>query len=153
MNIAASGDSMFTRLCNTIGAPQLLEDPEFKTGRDRSRNRKRLHEELSARFKDRSTDDWVDALNQAGVPCGPIYSIDQTFADPQVKHLGMARPVKHPRLGDIEVVGQAVNLEGEGGKPSVRSPSPDRGQHTKEVLKSLGYDDAAIGKLKQAHAI
>jgi len=153
MNIAASGDSMFTRLCNTIGAPQLLEDSEFKTGRDRSRNRKRLHEELSSRFKARATNEWVDALNQAGVPCGPIYTIDQTFADPQVKHIGMARPVKHPRLGDIEVVGQAVNLEGEGGKPSVRSPSPDRGQHTKDVLKSLGYDEAGIAKLKQAHAI
>ncbi len=141
------------RLCNTIGAPQLLQDPDFTTGRDRSRHRVRLHEELTARFKTRSTGEWVDALNQAGVPCGPIYTIDQTFGDPQVKHIGMARPITHPRLGELHLVGQAVNLEGNDGKPSVRLPSPDRGQHNHEVLKSLGYDDAGIAKLKAAHAI
>jgi formyl-CoA transferase len=153
MNIAASGDSMFRRLCNALGIPDLPEDERFKQPRIRSKNRVELNAALAERTRLQPTAYWIEKLNEASVPCGPIYTIDQTMNDPQVKHLGMARPVKHPRLGDLEVVGQPVNLEGVGGKPAVRLPSPDLGQHSSEILEWLGYDAGAIDRLKQEHVI
>lgn len=86
-------------------------------------------------------------MNRAGVPCGPINSIDQTFAEPQVRHLGIARPVRHPALGDIKVVGQPINMSASP-QPEWLSPTPEQGQHTDEVLRGLGYDDTAIAALR-----
>ena len=89
---------------------------------------------------------WVEQLNKAGVPCGPINTIDQTFADPQVQHLGMAAPVEHSSLGKIEVVNQAIKLSR---TPSrMRHPTPEKGEHTDEVLKEYGYDNKAIAEFR-----
>ena len=94
---------------------------------------------------------WVDTLNQAGVPCGPIYSLDQTFTDPQVRHLGIAHPVKHPRLGEIEVVGQPVNLPA---APEYEwSATPEQGEHTDAVLADLGYSAEEIADLRQRKVV
>jgi formyl-CoA transferase len=81
------------------------------------------------------------------VPCGPINTIDKTFAEPQVQHLGIARPVKHPKLGDIKVVGQPINLS-DFPQPAALKPTPDMGEHTDQVLAGLGYDKPAIEKLR-----
>ena len=98
-------------------------------------------------FRTRTKDEWVETLNQAGVPCGPIYTLDQTFEDPQVKHLGIAHPIDHPTLGAIEVVGQPVNL------PAVPEfawrATPEHGEHTDEVLAELGYNADQIADLHQ----
>jgi len=94
---------------------------------------------------------WIDILNKAGVPCGPIYQMDEVFADEQVKHLKMAAPVHHPRLGDIEVVNQAVELSR---TPSaVRYPTPEKGEHTDEVLGELGFDAAAVAELRKQKVV
>ena len=91
-------------------------------------------------------------MNKAGVPCGPINTIDQTFAEPQVKHLGIARAVKHPKLGDIKVVGQPINLS-DAPQPKELKPTPELGEHTEEVLAGLGYDGKAIAALKSSGVI
>ncbi len=91
-------------------------------------------------------------LNDAGVPCGPINSIDQTFAEPQVRHLGIAKPVRHPALGDIKVVGQPINLT-KAPQPDEYRPTPELGQHTDEIMAGLGHDAKAIAGFRSRGAI
>jgi formyl-CoA transferase len=106
-----------------------------------------LNERIAAVTRTKPSGHWVKLLNDAGVPCGPINTIDKVFAEPQVRHLGIARPVRHPRLGDIEVVGQPINLS-KAPQPREYRPTPDLGQHTDEILASLGYDAAGIAALR-----
>jgi len=151
MNIGAAGEAIYRRFCAVLDAPELASDPEFATNADRSKNRARLNELIGAITRKRSTAEWIDRLNKAGVPCGPIYTIDQVFADPQVQHLNITRHVQHKALGDIEVVGQAVELSR---TPwSVRSATPEPGEHTDAILRELGYGDAEIAGLRERKVI
>jgi len=151
INIAASGDALWTRFCETIGATALLSHPEHASGELRSRNRKALNERIGAITKSQPSAHWVKILNDAGVPCGPINSIDQTFAEPQVRHLGIAKAVRHPELGDIKIVGQPIVLTN-APQPDEYRPTPGLGQNTEEILKDLGYDAKAITELR-SHGI
>jgi crotonobetainyl-CoA:carnitine CoA-transferase CaiB-like acyl-CoA transferase len=151
INIAASGDNLWRRFCEAADAQSLLADPDYATGPLRSKNRKALNEKIAEITKKRPSTYWVELLNEVGVPCGPLYTIDQVFADPQVEHLEMARPVHHPTLGDMKVVGQAINMT-RTPEPAELRPTPDLGQHTDEVLRELGYNDAAIAELR-AHDV
>jgi len=135
-----------------MGGGQLLDHPEHATPALRSENRKALNERISKVTKANTSAHWIGALNKAGVPCGPINSIDMTFAEPQVKHLGIARSVKHPKLGEIKVVGNPINLTGSP-QPRKLKPTPDLGQHTNAVLKSLGMSPKKIKELRSAGAI
>jgi formyl-CoA transferase len=146
INIAAAGAEIYQRLCKAIGAENLATDPDYATDKLRSKNRDKLNAAIEEITKTRRSAEWIELINGAGVPCGPIYKMDEVFADPQVRHLGIAQGVEHPSLGHIEVVGQAVTLSR---TPSaIRTPTPERGQHTDEVLRELGYDQAAIAQFR-----
>src|SRR5438874_354509 len=110
INIAASGQHIFTRFCQTLGLAGLLEDPRFTNDAARSTNRLALNQTIAEVTRRYSSSDLIAMLNKAGVPCGPINRMDEVFADQQVKHLGMAAPVRHGTLGDIAVVNQPVKL-------------------------------------------
>ena len=147
INIAASGDNLFKRCAKALGAPELVDHPEHVTPGLRSQNRKAVNERIAALTRTNTSAHWIEALNKAGVPCGPINTIDMTFAEPQVKHLGIARAVKHPKLGDIRVVGQPINLSASP-QPKQLKPTPDLGQHTNAVLKGLGLSPKKIKELR-----
>ncbi len=151
INIAAPGDRMFRIFCKGIGAEELLERPEYADSEKRSRNRDQLNAEIDEYTRKREGGHWIELLNELGIPCGPINSIDQTFADPQVRHLGIATPVEHPKLGSIEVVGQPVNLTRT--PQRMRSAAPDKGADTDEVLAALGYDSQTIAELKEKQVV
>jgi len=146
INIAASGGDLFARLCKALDAEHLVTDPAYATGKARLRNRDQLNAALEAITRTRPSAEWIDLLNRAGVPCGPIYRIDQVFADPQVRHIGIARAIDHPTRGHQELVGQAVDLSR---TPwALRIPTPEKGEHTDAVLAALGYDAETIASLR-----
>ena len=147
INVAASGEGMWARLCEAIGRKDLLEAPEFKGAENRAKNRAALNAALNQALKARTSAQWVEMLNGAGVPCGPIYTVDQVFADPQVRHLEAAVEVAHPLLGRFPVVNQAVKLSRTAAK--VVAPTPEVGQHTDEILKDLRYSESDIRQMRE----
>jgi formyl-CoA transferase len=151
INIAASGQHIFSRCCKALDAESLLKDPDFASGEKRSKNRKRLNAALSEFTKRYKSAELVDKLNAAGVPAGPIYSIDQMFGDPQVEHLAIASPIEHPTRGKVAIVNQAVSLSR---TPCVLDrPTPALGVHTQEVLGELGYTGADIANFRRGKVI
>ena len=152
INIAASGDNLWRRFCEAADAPHLLDDPDYKTGPLRSKNRRALNERIAEITQKRPSAYWIELLNEVGVPCGPLYTIDQVFADPQVRHLEMARPVDHPKLGPLKVVGQAINMTATP-EPATLRPTPDLGEHAEQILGELGYDRAAIADLRARNVV
>ena len=147
INIAASGGILWERLCRALGLEELLGDPDYADNELRSRNRQALNARIAAVTPSRTSAAWIATLNEAGVPCGPINTIDATFADEQVQALGIARPVAHPLLGAQRVVGQAINLARTPQPPS-HGPTPELGEHTDEILRGLGLDGDAIRELR-----
>lgn len=147
INIAVSGNVMWKRFCQSIGREDLIEHPSYATGEARSKNRNDLNAIIEEATKTRSSEDWVSLFNENGVPSGPINTIDKTFQDPQMQHLGMARTVHSPNVGrDITLVGQPVTLSR---TPSdiVRHP-PDTGENSDEILTEFGYTADEISDLR-----
>ena len=149
--IAAGGEQMWRRLCKGLGAEALMQKPEYETSDSRLANRPQLNADLETYPVTKTSNDWVDILNEAGVPCGPIYAMDQTFADPQVKHLGIAQSVPHPTRGEIKVVGQPFQMSRS--KIEMRSGTPGHGEHTDAVLAELGYDPATISNFHDSGVV
>ncbi len=146
INIAAAGNVIWARLCRALGLEALIKDPLFADGEARSKHRGDLNARIAAVTRTRSSADWVEALNAAEVPCGPIYAMDQVFADPQVQHLQMAPKVQHPQLGEVALVGQAIKLSR---TPSeLKTATPGFGEHTDAVLGELGYTAEQVAAMR-----
>jgi len=151
INVACSGDGMWKKLCNELGREDLLAREEFKTNELRAKNRTELNRILNEEFAQQPSAHWVEAINRAGVPTGPIYRIDEAFADPQVQHLEAAVEVEHPKLGRFRIVNQAVKLSRT--PASIKAATPDVGQHTDEILAELGYPAKEIARLREGKII
>ena len=129
----------------------LRNNPDFATADLRSSNRNAVNSAIEAFTLTKTSALWIEELAGAGVPCGPIYAIDQMFADPQVQHLGMEHPVNHPKLGEINLVGQAIKLSGHESRKGI--PTPERSQHTSEVLSDMGLSSTEIQNLSDEGVI
>jgi crotonobetainyl-CoA:carnitine CoA-transferase CaiB-like acyl-CoA transferase len=151
INVAASGEGMWAGLCKAIGREDMLTSPDFKGGKKRAENRAKLNSILNESLSKKTGDEWIEILNQAGIPCGPIYTIDQVFADPQVKHLGIAATVEHPKLGRKQILANAATLSRTPAR--VATPTPEIGEHTDEVLRELEYSAEEIEKLRKGGVV
>ena len=130
----------------SIGRPELIEDAQFRTAEDRAKNRKALNQVMTDSLAAKTSSEWVAIFNKAGVPCGPIYRMDQVFADPQVQHMQVRAEVTHRQLGQLGLINQPVKLSRTPAK--LVAASPERGEHTEEVLLDLGFSADDVKKLK-----
>jgi len=151
LNIAAHSSRMFEKFCAIAEAEHLLQDSRFSTARARYANRPALNIEVQVLLRQRPTTYWIERLNAAGVPAGPVYTMDQVFEDPQVKHLGLVKSVTHPQLGEIDLVGQPVRSSNCDAGP--RTAAPELGEHTEVILRELGYNAAEIAALKERNIV
>ena len=147
INIAASGQTMFRRLCGALGVESLADDARFRTLGDRSRNRHALNAELEKILVTLPSATWIERLNSAGVPSGPILNVKEVFENEQIRHLGLAQPVSHPKLGELRVQAPGVNLARTPG--TIRTSAPELGEHTDEVLAELGYSPDDVEALRR----
>jgi crotonobetainyl-CoA:carnitine CoA-transferase CaiB-like acyl-CoA transferase len=145
LNVGGASGRLLEAFCAVIGAPEILDDPRFDSIATRAANRAELNAIVETRLRTRTTAEWVEAFSAVAVPAGPVYSMDEVFADPQVAHLALPATVTHPLLGDLALVRNPVSIEP--GIDTVRDPSPEAGQHTDEILRELGFTDAAIDDL------
>ena len=151
INIAVGGQGQWKAFCIAIGHAEMQDNPDYATQELRLKNRPALNARLADIFATRSSAEWLDVLEKAGVPAGPIYKMDEVFADPQVEHLGMAVPVSDEEGGRVRLVGQPVELS--------RTPAaidhllPEPGADNEDILREIGLDDAKIAMLRRERVI
>jgi crotonobetainyl-CoA:carnitine CoA-transferase CaiB-like acyl-CoA transferase len=151
INIATTGGRIWERCAQTLGAPEFITDPDYATAPARSKNRDALNAAINKLTETKSTETWVKDLNGAGVPCGPIYAIDQMFEDAQVQHLGMAQDVPNEEKRHIRLVGQPVKLSRTPSK--MAAPPPEFGEQTEEVLAEFGFGKDEIADLRERKVV
>jgi formyl-CoA transferase len=147
INIAASSARLWGRFCEAIGKPEWLTREGWQTQKGRSDDRAAINAAIAEVTQHKPAEHWIALFEGAGIPCGPINTIDRVFADPQVRHLGMALPMQHPTLGNKSVVASALNISGF--PKAVRSPTPEAGADTDAVLREVGYSDAEIAAMRE----
>jgi crotonobetainyl-CoA:carnitine CoA-transferase CaiB-like acyl-CoA transferase len=147
INIAASGDDLYRRMCRAMDREDLITDERFSSSRARAAHREVMNETIASVTRHKSSQDWINILNEAGVPCGPINTIDKTFADEQVQFLEMAQKVKSPELGELTILGHPVSFNGK--RNPLRCAAPELGQDNEAVLAGLGYSKDEIAGLEK----
>jgi formyl-CoA transferase len=150
-NLAVGTEDLWRRFCTAFELEPLRVDPRFATNRDRLAHRDELNALLEPLFAGFTINQIQELMDQASVPCGAVRDLHGVFTDPQVAALGLIEALEHPTAGAIKVVGPPYRLSET--PPSVRVPPPLLGQHTDEVLRELGYDQAAIGALREARVV
>ena len=151
INVGAANQSNWERFLGVIGAPELNDDARFASNADRIRNLPALVEILNGYLSQETTDTWLDRMEKAALPAGPVNDILQMHADPQARARDMIVELDHPTAGRIETLGQPVKFSRTPG--SVERASPRLGEHTREVLSELGFDSAKIDALIQSKAV
>ena len=151
ITLAAPSPRMWGRFCDALGMPDWKTHPGWDTREGRSAERASINAAIAEVTATQPSLHWIEMLDGAGIPCGHINTIDQTFADPQVRHLELAMPVSHPRLGDQHLVRTPINMGGVAW--GIRAPTPDAGQHTDAVLGELGLDAGEIARLRAARIV
>ncbi|MFZ5633899.1 MAG: CaiB/BaiF CoA transferase family protein [Bacillota bacterium] len=152
ITIAAGNNKLWALLCKVLGKPHLASDPRFATNADRAANYDEMEREMVAVLKNQTSAHWASVLDRAGIPCGPIQTVEQVIDHPQVRAREMIVEQFHPVLGKVTVAGIPVKMSATPGR--VKDPAPLLGQHTEEVLKGLmGLDDHAIRSLKDEGVI
>ena len=149
--IGAAGQHIWERCARALGRPEWLEDPRFRTGRDRMRNRAALEREMEALLVTEHSEHWVKVLDDAGVPCGPVYTYAQLFADPQVVHRELVVQADDPELGRVAHIRTPIRMSA--GAVAVRAVAPKLGQHTADVLGALGYSESDLAALRRDHVV
>lgn len=153
VNLAASTQKMWAKLCQALGADDMFNDPAYADVRSRVKYKHMLNTDVNTLTKRYTTAELVERLNAVGVPCGPINHIGQAFEDPQAQHLRMTRPAHHPVLGDVNLVRSPINLSRFPHPEAFHHAAPDAGENSREVLHEFGYGDAAIEQLREQGAI
>ena len=151
INIAASSARQWARFCAALGRPDWTERDGWQTQAGRSADRAAINAAIAEITRTAPASHWMAVFEQAGIPCGPINSIDQTFADPQVRHLALARPVAHPTLGRIDLVASPLTLSGV--PKDIRTPTPEAGEDTEAVLREIGYAESEIEAMRGQGAL
>jgi formyl-CoA transferase len=150
-NLAVGNDDMWRRFCKALDLPALADDPRFAGAPGRVKHRAEMDRTLNEVFRTRTDAEWVEALNAAGVACGPIYTVDQVFADPQVRLAGLVREAANAAWGPHKVIGLPVHLSRT--PAAIETGAPMTGEHTRETLAALGYDAAAVEALLAAGVV
>jgi formyl-CoA transferase len=151
INIATTGQKIWERFCHAIGAEELISNPDYANSKSRSENRDPLNAAIAVKLREADSDTWIARLNEAGVPCGQIYSIDQVFSDRQVQHLKPQATIESPHVGTLTLLRQPMTLS--------RTPShmqrypPAAGEHTQEVLREAGFQPDEIVELSRERVI
>lgn len=151
INIAVGNENLFKIFCETIGGQHLMKDPRFQTNPQRVKYRDELTEEIEKIFAEREGSHWIDILTKAGVPCGPVYMLDQLFSDPQIIHREMVVDLDHSTIGKIKVTGIPQKLSETPCR--IKGPPPILSEHTEEILLKLGYKKDEIEELKKDKVI
>jgi crotonobetainyl-CoA:carnitine CoA-transferase CaiB-like acyl-CoA transferase len=138
-------------MLDALNAPALADDPRFRSGADRMAHLNELGAELGARFRTKPAQHWLEALEDKGVPCGPVYDMLEALADPQTLAREMVVEVAHSRLGAVKTLGLPVKFSATPGE--VRTGAPLYGEHTREVLREYGFDDEQIDRFEKEGAI
>ena len=153
VNVAASTGKMWVNFCNALAAPDLLNHPDYASGKLRFKNKQQINIDVNKVTRQFSTLELVEKLNAVGVPCGPIHNIGQAFEDEQAQHLAMTRSAPHHTLGDINLVRSPINMSACETPDTFHHAGPAPGQHSSEILHEFGLDDSAIAELIESGAI